>query len=381
MGISAAEKVLHGLLDQLERNPDRQRMPSNRLPDREWRAAEWEDAERYLKKAAAAGAIHLRYGRRELAHIIERITVVDPHVLYTFLGRVPIIDTAGAAVTRLLDGMGATPAVREAIAEMGNAWSRQKTAFGLSQNDVAEAKTFLKALDSVLTHDADGMDMRTFSRRFVGDSKAVERNASRIAHVLRQQGRVPDGVGPMEALATIGLEKFPHPIFIAGPLACDGVRLDALPYLGVPLDVALMLDPVRDVELILCIENLASFQRHIREARTANDVVIYTGGFPSRAVITALQHLCRFCQKRVFHWGDIDPFGLQIAHFISRSLPVPLRLHLMTEEIAAKHGTRSEPAKFGNLFGECSPVAPLARFLASPRAMTMEQEEIDPCRP
>ncbi len=101
----------------------------------------------------------------------------------------------------------------------------------------------------------------------------------------------------------------------------------------------------------------------------------------SRAVITPLQHLCRFCQERVFHWGDIDPFGLQIAHFISRSLPVPMRLYLMTEEIAASHGTKSEPARFGNLFGDDSPVVPLARFLASPRAMTMEQEEIDPCRP
>lgn len=383
MVTSPAARVLHGLLDQLERNPDRRRLPSNKLPDREWRAAEWEETERYLEEAVAAGAIQLRYGRRELSHIIERITVVDPPLLYAFLGRVPVTDQASSAVGRLTAALGETvdPCVRKAISGMGEAWARQKTAFGLTQDEVTEAELFLKALNSVLIHDPDGMDMRTFSRRFVGDSKAIERNASRIATVLRQIGKVPDGVTPSEALAAVGIEKFHHPILIAGPLACKGLQLDSLPYLGVPLEIAMALEQVRPVASILCIENLASFQRHISEARAPNDVVIYTGGFPSRAVITTLQHLCRFCPGMVFHWGDIDPFGLHIAHFISRSLAVPIRLHLMTEEIAVKHGTKSEPAKFSGLFGEDSPVAPLARFLASPRAMTMEQEELDPHRP
>lgn len=383
MVTSPAARVLHGLLDQLERNPDRRRLPSNKLPDREWRAAEWEETERYLKEAVAAGAIQLRYGRRELSHIIERITIVDPPLLYAFLGRVPVTDQASSAVGRLTAALGETvdPCVRKAISGMGEAWARQKTAFGLTQDEVTEAELFLKALNSVLVHDPDGMDMRTFSRRFVGDSKAIERNASRIASVLRQIGKVPDGATPSEVLAAVGIEKFHHPIFIAGPLACQGLRLDAMPYLGIPVDIAVTLEPVSPVASILCIENLASFQRHIGEVRAPEDIVIYTGGFPSRAVITALRHLCRFCPDKVFHWGDIDSFGLHIAHFIARSIPVPLRLHLMTEEIASRHGARSEPARFVVPFCDDSPVIPLARFLSSPRAMTMEQEEIDPLRP
>jgi hypothetical protein len=129
----------------------------------------------------------------------------------------------------------------------------------------------------------------------------------------------------------------------------------------------------------LTIENLASFNRHVREVRQAGELVVYTGGFPSRAVMKALQALCRAGMNALWHWGDIDEGGLRITDFLARKLPVAVQPHLMTDDLARTRGTRVPPIRID--VQPTSPVAELAKFRGGSDAATLEQEEIDPRAP
>jgi hypothetical protein len=79
-------------------------------------------------------------------------------------------------------------------------------------------------------------------------------------------------------------------------------------------------------------ENLASFQRHVREIQDSG-LVIYTAGFPAPALVQFLQHL----DKRLaadcpfYHWGDRDPGGVRIyANIAAAYRRHDVRPHLMS---------------------------------------------------
>ncbi len=114
-------------------------------------------------------------------------------------------------------------------------------------------------------------------------------------------------------------------------------------------------------------------------------MVIYTGGFPSDSTLHAILTLARATECPVFHWGDIDAGGIKIAYHIERALTKVgrrLQLHLMTPEIAVRHGLPQSPTPvFRNFADSGSAVAGLAAFMASDAARTLEQEELDPVMP
>jgi len=83
------------------------------------------------------------------------------------------------------------------------------------------------------------------------------------------------------------------------------------------------------------VENLASFNRHCREIDD-DGAVVFSGGFPSRAVMAAICRLDTLLPDTVpfFHWGDGDRYGHLIFEYISKSLDRTLRMHLMDDVVS-----------------------------------------------
>nr|WP_249788621.1 Wadjet anti-phage system protein JetD domain-containing protein [Bradyrhizobium sp. G127] len=165
---------------------------------------------------------------------------------------------------------------------------------------------------------------------------------------------------------------------MAGPVRLAGVDFAGLVYVGLPPEQAPAIEPAGAIRSILTIENLASFNRHVREALQVDDVVVYTGGFPSRAVAAALVAISRWPGiSRIHHWGDIDEGGLRIALHLTSLVSIPVLPHLMNPALARLHGTPGKASRKIDLLPG-HPWQSLAIFLGGDDARFLEQEKIDP---
>lgn len=345
------------------------------------------DYEAVMRLASDAGAVTLERSRSDGR--IDQIVLADPDALYGFLERAKPAATAQAAEAALLASL---PNLRSdlatAIGRIAAAWAEKRNLvrdLGPTQSD--DAVRILKAAQTLLDGQvAVGTDLRTFSRRATGDSKFVEGNAGRIADVLRLTRDFPDCDDAADVLTSFGLLKYPHACLLSGPVVYNDILLPTAPYLGVAPEMCPDLRVAGQPEWILLIENLASFNRQVREAAGGSKgIVVYAGGFPSDATLQAILALARATTCTIWHWGDIDPGGLKIAHHIECALGnmrPRFHLHMMSPDIALRHGAPVEPQSvFGNIDVGESVVAELADFLASTNAHNVEQEELDPSVP
>lgn len=184
----------------------------------------------------------------------------------------------------------------------------------------------------------DRRDLRTFSVQATGDSKLLESQVPRIVRWLVEAARIPPGLSAEEALAALGLEWYARPVLLAGPVRFGGCDARGLTYVDIvpeQIDAVVVTDPAAS---ILIIENSTSFNRHVREIGAASEIVVYTGGFPSRSVVRLVRRLGNFFGGRVSHWGDVDPGGVRIADHSARSAAPELRLHLMDLDLALRNG-------------------------------------------
>lgn len=380
MSASLARTLLGVLLDRLERAPDRVRLPSERPPSDFPSAGERIAFDRILADAERLGAISIVRGRGEAQHLVERVRLKDATRLYEFLGRIPAIEQAKAAASQFCEEtapnhVGAVKA-RDIIVA---GWLRGECPFSLGFDQSLQAREFITALDAVLSRDPmDRRDLRTYSGQVTGNSKLLERYASRVVGFLKQAGQLDPALSDNDAMATLGLEKFPQPVLIAGPVCVANADFSDMAYVGIPPEQAALIQPVGNTRSVITIENLASFNRHVREARRLDDVAIFTGGFPSRAVSAALVAISKWPGiDRVYHWGDIDEGGLRIALHLTSILPVPVFPHLMSPTLACLHGIAAKASKKVELAVN-HPWQSLAEFLGGDGAKFLEQEKVDP---
>lgn len=134
----------------------------------------------------------------------------------------------------------------------------------------------------------------------------------------------------------------------------------------------------RPIRSVLTVENLESFNRHVRTCRMDSDVVVYTGGFPSRSVLTLLRTVMENTGQGLYHWGDIDPGGIRIGCNLEAALSVAISPHLMTPSLAANFGKKPTRDSAPLRTSETSGFADLAHYLNQPDARWLEQENIDP---
>jgi hypothetical protein len=269
-------------------------------------------------------------------------------------------------------------------------WRVGKPAHGLEVSQVREARELLRALEAVCAGKQEGLDLRTFSARYVGDSKAMERMQSRFARIWQREFSA-DELDAKELFQSLGLTKFPLPMLFKGPVTVvnRGVPFDCgtvRPYIGFPPqgvdDFTFHAVP----RYVLFIENLASFNRHVAEIED-DGLVLYTAGFPSSNPLRLFQLLDEKLPESVkfFHWGDLDLGGLRIMARMQEHLRRALHPHLMTRELLEQHGKcsrRINTMKLALLAARHHHLKPLVDLILSfDPPLWLEQENVDPRTP
>jgi Uncharacterized protein conserved in bacteria C-term(DUF2220) len=379
-----ANELLNDLLDRYEggaaspiAHPDYSAFPSVVAAD---------DFMRKIAKAEEVGAVSLGRGRGagqdQVAHV--RLRAAD--AMYRHLGRVPVGQIAEDARSRLMAGLTLDGRLAEAAASIAESWGRAKSWHGFAPSEVDKLRDGFSLAQAILDNKHLDVDYRTFSRRTVGDSKALERMEGAVVRLLTGILEFPPGARPREALRTIGLERFAPPLLIAGKVDIDGADLSGISpqYLGIAPKEADRIRFRSPPAYLLTIENFASFNRHVAEADPGRlGTTMYVGGYPSLGTQQALRAIAAMVSQDtpIFHWSDIDPDGTWIFHTIERAVGRPIRPHLMAIEIAERRGQVS-PRKEGS--ARCPPssgIARLAAYLAGEGGKILEQEELDPALP
>lgn len=376
------------LLARSERSPDRTR-PASATPDYDSlpRADAITRFQEQLAAAERSGAIVLRYGKRERRHLIERATVKDAVILAKHLGRKPSPETAGDARRSLATIIDSGEAwLVEILDEMEEQWSLGEQAYRLSSTDMDAAREFLTLLHAVSNGDARGLDARTFALRVTGDTKAFDRHSGRLVSVLaRRFGETSADI----IWAHIGLDRYPHPVHLRGPIVAEtqqGILVDGRgkPFASIHPEMLLFLRLTGVPSYILTIENYASFNRHVRELEDGG-LVFYTGGFASAGVVSLLSWVLNNLDGSIpfFHWGDVDPGGLRIFRYLEEILPRPPQPHLMNRALAETNGKTAPPdASLSSIGQSPSAVAELAQWLARGDTIRhLEQEALNPVTP
>ena len=343
-----------------------------------------------LANAEAAGCIRLEWGRGTAAQDLVRLRLCDADRLAEWLG-VPRASESVGRISELLDPLlaDAPPWLRDAYDAAKDQWGRGQSAFRVEVTDSATALELFRTALAIDREEQRGLDLRRFSARLLGDSKAIERQLGRLADLLRRNPEWEALDEDRDLFRVIGLEKFPQPLLLKGPLSIrvEGRVLDiggAAPYLGLSPDCVESVEPTGPVAYLLTVENLASFQRHVREVCDSG-LVIYTAGFPGPDLIRVLQHIdlalpahCPF-----FHWGDRDIGGLRIFAQLAGALSRHgLQPHRMDEPGDDGTGfTASERRTLEALAARPDPTGTLARRWLDANLGPLEQEWLDPVQP
>ncbi len=369
--------LLHRLLDRHERRTDAGRRIIEKPAQAFATPAVRDTLVEGLKSAEATGGVVLEFDR-DAPHLVARVILKDADKLYAFVGRTPrgVVTETAAGVLAMLPLK--TPVAEMLRSDFVGAWRQGKRWLGVAPTDMGAASDLLAAADAIFIDIGEDLPIRTRSARVLGDSKALERAMTPLLGYLKHVGVLDVGLSRDEALAHLGLSKYPQPVLVAGPLQIDGADLGSWPYVGLPPDLVAGVTPSQPIRSILTIENLESFNRHVRSCRLNGDVVVYTGGFPSRPILTLLRALTEGESHGVRHWGDIDPGGIRIGRFLETSLTVQVTPHLMTSALAKASGRPPSREPVDLHLPETSAFLELSTYLAQPEALWLEQEVIDP---
>jgi hypothetical protein len=341
---------------------------------------------RELREAEGRGAIRISKGRGLSSEQIKHVRLEKPALLYELLGRRPVGKLTEEATGRLLEGLELPVQFEGSLTSLRAAWSRGREWQGFSLDDVDRLRPAFVMAKSILEGRHAGLDYRTFSRRFAGDSKMLERLEGPVVRLLSGAPEFPPNARPRDALRTLGLEKFAPPILLSGRFDFDVAELSAAApiYFGIPPSEAERLRFRGKPQYVLTVENFASFNRHVTEADPQRaGVTIYVGGYPSLATQEALKGLAAALPSDVsfFHWSDIDPDGTWIFRTIESSIARDLKPHLMSSDLADRLG--KPPADHIRLPTGVVPsaISDLVTYLRREDAKWLEQEELDPKLP
>jgi len=344
----------------------------------------------YLANAQMAGGLTLEWGTGAAKQDLKRLRISDADRLAQWLGVPRSGDNARRIDARLGPMLANAPAwLQEAYTYALKQWRMGHLAFRIPATDISSATHLFQTALAVSAGEQTALDLRRFSARLLGDSKAVERLLGKLAELLRQNTEWSQIEDNGELFRLLGLEKFPPPLFIKGPLLINYGEThwdisELRPFVGLSPDEVRNLDHTRPVPYLLTIENLASFQRHVREIEDGG-IVIYTAGFPAPALIRVLQRLDKHLPSdcSFFHWGDRDIGGLRIYSKLDDALSNhPIHPHLMMETQVGESTFSNKDRYQLELYAEQSgPAGALARLWLDICVGPMEQELIDPGSP
>ncbi|TFI58433.1 hypothetical protein E2493_09870 [Sphingomonas parva] len=320
------------------------------------------------------------------------VSLLQPEVLYRRLGRDPSRIAVAKALSRVRQRSDLLAGAHEVIDEVGAAWERGVSRYGIAPLDDVSLGQVLDLAAAAgarsLEVDVSEVDYRTFSRRTARDSKALERQLPAVVHIMMTLfPQLDDGLKlrPAERLASAGIVRLAQPLLLAGPIVLDGESLPALPFVGLPPEEGSRVGLSGPATYVLTVENYASFVRHVREISSSDGgLVLYTGGFPSRAALAAIVRIASLADVPIFHWGDMDAGGVRIFRHLELALAtcgIRLRPHLMDPQLLRDLGSVAERQP-GIRRGQCTDSAITTLWdLIALEHLVHEQEELSPTRP
>lgn len=340
--------------------------------------------------AEMAGGVSLEWGKGAAAQDLLRIRLVDADKLAQWLG-MPRARTHAEKIAIELEPLLADSPdwLRNAYDIAIGLWRLGKIAFRIRADETDSAVSLFRVARAVSFNEQDGLDLRRFSVRLLNDSKAVEGMLTKLAPLLRCNPEWMPFNDNAELFRMLGLEKFPPPVYLKGPLVINYSGSDwevgqLRPFVGVSPDQVHGLGITSRPDYLLTIENLSSFQRHVREVEDQG-VVVYSAGFPSPALTHLLQRLDAVLGPDCpcFHWGDRDVGGLRIfAHIAAAFERHTVQPHLMVTPMTQEQcfGAKERVA-IDKAAREDDPVGLLAKRWVEMRLGPMEQEALDPMAP
>lgn len=202
---------------------------------------------------------------------------------------------------------------------------------------------------------------RVVSERIFTDSKRLSTLRGQVAGLLtRVDPRFVEAAPeePQEVLEAYGIRRRPGLLRCAG---CAQMHIGGRVYcLEDFLPTAHLPDAWTEawvegviatrVDIITTVENEYPFLAYVEEAGgpaglgERRELVLYTGGFPSPVLSTALRQIAvRRPNLRFRHWGDADRGGLRIWWYLRRTLDREVKFFRTTPEWLVKHRERSQP--------------------------------------
>ena len=390
---NVAKNLLNKLLAQVDRG-GRETLPITRRAAKVYfeitSLSERDSVHASLTNAEVDGAISLEWGRGAAAQDLLRIRLCDADKLAKWLGIPRAHKHANRIDSVIAPMMSDAPEwLRSSYHQAMQNWNLGRSALRVRAVDTVTATNLLRIAIAVAENRQIGLDLRRFSVQLMNNSKTVENLLPKLAPLLRANPEWAQFSDNNELFRVLGLEKFPPPIYIKGPLAFQysGIQWDITdlrPFVGISPDSITNLRTIHNVPYLLTIENLASFQRHVREVDD-DGIVIYSAGFPSPALTQVLSWLDRCLQQKClcFHWGDIDIGGIRIFSHVEKSLPHHRVLpHLMSKQ-------HDNNRKFDDLAirqlrvysQQNTETGALARYWIENKLNPLEQEILDPNSP
>lgn len=161
---------------------------------------------------------------------------------------------------------------------------------------------------------------RVMSLQLFKDSKCFERNIRKDVVSLLKQLR-PDSTSD-SILPSFGIIKYPEVIEFTGSVKSSMFDYSPLTngaYIN-SLDIAKLDKLSVSASKIITIENKANYYQHVQHR--ADELVIYTGGFPSPSLSRFLSLVYASASDAIFqHFGDIDLGGFMIFNSIRKTIP------------------------------------------------------------
>lgn len=195
---------------------------------------------------------------------------------------------------RLLD-----PAVEDAAALIGERSPSQR----------AQILDSLRlALEDLRNRNGPPLPERVLVRRVLGNTKTVR------LREFRQELEEAVGV-PLERLVRFHVDI----VLTAGPASFRhrGVPVDlrgSTPWTAITEPVAASLTDleIEGVDELVCVENQTPFESLLYEGLADDAMVLFTSGYLGTVQRHWIAKLLRAGIRRVRHWGDLDPWGLDI---------------------------------------------------------------------
>ena len=388
------EALLNLLLDRFEAPRERARDITQAIDYTQVGGpAEQDEFHRVLHDAERAGGIALEKARLgRFTGEFARVRLLDADKLYQFLVRSPagtIADAARQKIDEAIPDVLNEPFFAEVVCDAIAAWRSNKSYLGLSPTQEDTFITVMRLAHGIVHLAGRDVDHRTFSRRTVKDSKALERSEGRVAQLLKRRNASLAGDEPREILEASGIVRRAHLLQVKGPLrlSSDALTIEGTGemFIGLPWAAAQQATLMKPVDYIITIENPTSFWRYCTEIQGCY-LALLSDGFPARDVLSSMMHMVKAARTitdaPIYHWGDIDAGGVRIAAHLEDAFGIPVLLHQMQSRLALEKGTSLQSRQgLQRLATRPGDVGDLARWLSRSEAKALEQEELDPTPP